>query len=349
MNGIPSDERLLKRLLREAEAGAAPPPPEHADEEAIALFAAGDLPPAQRDAFVAHLADCRECRALTAHVLKDHVAVEDEAAKQVQRASEKGVPAARSQSAASGMRRMILATAAGLLAIMTLGSLYWANSGPSEATAYLRAREKLERGEFADARALLAAAEKSGVHSERLKSLDAQALREIPAAISLERAGRLSDFGYDLGGVVARDPVSFPYRGGLAAAEARLGQGAGNELELLLNRGHLRLTQGNIDAASRDFAAAEKLTPSSPLVHLGKGLAAFLNNDFAGAEQDFRRARELDPRGISAAINLAMTLEERGVDQAAMVIWRELLGRDLPPSERERIRAHIQELEEAKP
>lgn len=341
MSDSQSEDRLLQKLLALAEPGDPAPPAqgEHPDEELLALFAAGDASHEERLQVAGHLADCPTCRRVVAELLRL-------AAEETAPAARPIMPAARPDF--RNRPRLMMALAAGLLLAITLAAVYWP-AGMTEQTAYLRAREQLIAGRFAETRATIDAAQRLRIASDRLRSLDAQAIRQIPDPIALATAGKLSDFGYDIGGIAARDPESTPYRTGLREADRQLGAGDSAELELLLNRGHLHLTKNDLDAAEGDFAAAARLAPENALVPLGQGLVAFFKDDLPAAEAAFRRALALDPASHAARINLAMTLQEQDKLSEARRAWEALLEEDLPDAERAKIEAVLNALPEPLP
>jgi tetratricopeptide (TPR) repeat protein len=328
-------ERLTKRLLaisdatedRASEAA-------HPDEESLAQFCDGSLAEFQRDGIVNHLADCRQCRSVVASVLR-----ETEEAK-TQRAT-----VALPQRAAWLNPRMLLAAAAAVLLMLTA----WLLRGPrstGEQVAYVTAQEALVDGEFDRVEAILDRAERGGAASARLRSLRAQAKRHIPNPLALAAAGRLSDFGHEIGGAVARDPATLPHRTGLAAAETLLADGTADDLETILNRGHLFLSQQRPQEALTEFERARRLAPQQPLAWLGSGIASFLLDDFTRAEADFRQAIRLDPGNLAARINLAMTLEEMGKTAETIDAWQEVLSRELDAGLRRQIELNVERLKE---
>jgi tetratricopeptide (TPR) repeat protein len=307
----------------------------HPDEETLVLFAEGALPGAERPGVIGHLADCSACRRVVAHL----VSWSDEA-----------VPAPAVEPSRKASRRrwwtycIALTAAASVLCVV---GVRWWPTGPfalTEETAYAAACRYLEGGQFDRADEVIQRAAARGITSDRLCSLDAQAARKMPGPLALACAGRLSDFGYDIGGVVARDPAHLPHRVGLREAELRLAQAGIQDLEAVLNRGHLQLTLNRPQEAAAEFERAATLAPEHPLVWLGLGLAAFLNDDFVGAERAFRRVLDKQPRHVAARINLAMTLEELDKKRESLAVWQGLLQDELSAADRTKIEARIAEL-----
>lgn len=339
MNHTTADNQLLRSLLQRAGPPSAVRSSGHPDEETMALFVAGGVEGPTRDALIEHLAVCAACRQWAAYVMS----AEAEASEAEQSAATFS-PVHRSSWFTS---RVVWATAASLLFLVTGSYLYFGGRSKwTEEVAYLTARERLEAGDFAEAQAVVRRAEQQGLSSGRLQSLDAQADRQIPAATALEHAGRLADFGYEIGGVVARDPASMPYRSGLEAAQVKLSGAGSDELEVLLNRGHLLLTQNEIPQARKEFEAATTLAPENRLAWLGLGLAAFLAEEYQAAEAAFRQCLQLAPRDVTARINLAMTLEELNRANDALALWQGLLSEELTLADRRNIQAAAEQLQE---
>jgi tetratricopeptide (TPR) repeat protein len=339
MNHTTADDELLRSVLQRAEPAHAGLPSGHPDEETMALFVAGGLESPSREALIQHLAECAACRQWAAYVMS--------AEAQALSAEQPSAAVAPVRYSAWFQSRVVWAAAASLLLMVTGSYLYFGGRPRwTEEVAYLAARERLEAGDFVEAQAVVQRAEQQGLGSGRLRSLDAEADRRIPAAIALKRAGRLADFGCEIGGVVARDPANMPHRTGLEAAKTKLSEAGSNELEVMLNRGHLLLTLNEIPQARKEFRAAAILAPENPLVWLGCGLAAFLAEDYQAAEAAFRRCVKLAPRDVTVRINLAMTLEELDRTDEALVLWQELLAEELATPDRRKIEAAVQQLQE---
>jgi cytochrome c-type biogenesis protein CcmH/NrfG len=163
--------------------------------------------------------------------------------------------------------------------------------------------------------------------------------------VALQGAGSLQDFGYQIGGIVARDSASAwdPQR--LAAAGDVLRQAGQDDLDVVLNAGHLRLSQGRPQEALALFESARTLAPDHALVWLGIGLASFLNDDHTGAERAFRQSLAIDPLNRDARMNLAMVLDEQGKIAESLEQWRQLLAYPLRDEDRRQVELHIRELE----
>lgn len=327
----PLDDRLLQSVLELAERHILQADDAHLPDETLALFIAGGLAGAERDQVIAHLGDCPACRSAASLLMK----LEAEA------------PASISiLTRDSTWRRpapWVLALAASVLAAATIYLLSAGNGNAlakAESEAYATARAQLERGDFDEARKTWAAASEQGVRSDRLLSLKAQVQRKIPSAIALAARGRLTDFGYELGGVAVRGADR---EQSLAAAQARktLDQAGSTDLEAVLNHGHALLSMGRSEEALARFQQAQRLSPGAPLGWLGEGIAHFMRNDFNRAERAFRETLQRDSTSVPASINLAMTLEELGRAQEAKEIWLDLGSRPLDDADRRLIDAAL--------
>ncbi len=345
MNGsFDARQRLLRELLRQVDLASSQGeniPADHPDDEALALFAEGNLRSDEQSRVVAHLADCPDCRQTASHLLA--MAGEDasEAARDEVR------PARKTSFLAE--RGIALAVAASLLLTVGIGLLWFPRRETllAEADVYSRANQLLSEGRFADARRHIADAARRDVRSDRLASLDAEAVREIPNAIALAQAGRLTDFGYDPGGAAARGPGEALHKG-LAEAKAVLAKASTGDLEVVLNRGHALLSSGDASEAAALFHQAAETAPMQPLAWLGLGLADFMKDDFPGAEAAFRRTIALDPANTAARINLAMTLNELGREAEAQETWQKLLAEPLSAAERRQVESAREQLRQRK-
>jgi tetratricopeptide (TPR) repeat protein len=329
-------EKLTRRLLEIHEPAASGRPlGPHPNEESLAQFCDGALSGSERDAVVEHVADCAVCRGIVAAVLR---------ASDEQPAPTAAVRPRRSAAWFANSRTM-LAAAAALLLVVTA----WLLLTPGRMTeqiAYRDAKNALVAGNFRRVESLVDQAGHDGLKSARLLSLAAQAKRQMTDPIALATAGRLTDFGIDVGGVVARDPTDLPHRAGLDAAEQLLAEAGEEELEVVLNRGHLLLSRQKPMEALAEFRAAQARAAAEAMVWLGSGIAKFMLDDFAGAEQDFREAALRDS-GLSAAkINLAMALEEQGKTAEAIAAWQEVLQGDVEAGLRRKIELNLERLKQ---
>jgi Flp pilus assembly protein TadD len=330
MNAFDPSEQLLANLLNAAQRAEPSASPSHPDDELLALFAAGELKGEEHDTVVEHVADCEACRRIVAVLLTE-----------TDRASSPLRPSRRDDRRL--LRWSVWAVAASFL--LTMGVWVYRSDQRSplaDARVYAQANQLLANRQFGQAQQVLQEAERRRITSDRLRSLQAQAERKIPDAMALAYAGRLTDFGYDVGGVVARGPAATQ---GLTSAREILENTHSDKLEVLLNRGHLYLSIGELELATADFQKAAELEPSNAWCWVGLGLRAFLANDLEAAETHFRRALHLEDRLIAARVNLAFTLEEQGRATEALAEWRALESRQLVAEDQELVTRAIKHLE----
>ncbi|MGD9724006.1 MAG: tetratricopeptide repeat protein [Pirellulales bacterium] len=324
------ESELLRRLLMRAEEGAHA---EHIDHELIAQFAENALPQAERRRVIEHLADCSECRRVASSLL--NLASAEGTTDSVDGPT---IRLAAAEPERSFVRRYgVLALAASLLVAVTIAlSSRRTSSDVAERDAYDSAQRLLAASNFTEARKVVSDAALRGTRSDRLQSLDAQAARQMPATLALAQAGRLTDFGVDVSGAVARD-LSSELTQGLATARQSLAGIQGDDLESLVNRGHVALSEGRVTDALADFDKATALAPRDPFGWLGRGLANYLGDHLDAAEKDFRRAIALSPDSVAAHFNLAMTLQEQGRKTDALAEWNRLLHMKLTEPERKQV------------
>jgi tetratricopeptide (TPR) repeat protein len=325
------EDRLITRLLRHLDADLeAAPHGAHPDAEILGLFALGQLDPEERNEVIRHLAECVGCRQAVSMLLMS--------------LDRSAVPEARRALPFRPRRRWLLASVSAAAVLLLATALSLLRHAPAEAQVYARAEALLYQSDFPAARALLRDADRKGVRSDRLRNLHAQAERELRGPMALALAGRLSDFGFDLDGVAARavkEPVQQPQ---LRRAYELLAECGSDEDAVVLNRGHALLTLGERAPALAEFEAVAARSPREPLAWLGVGLAQYLLQNYAAAERAFGTCLDLDANNISARINLAMTLEERGQPARARAEWQRVLAGPLSPEDRAKIERAVSEL-----
>lgn len=323
-----SADRLLRNIVVRTDADAASEP--HLDEETLALFTAGELTAEHWQSAVRHLADCATCRQVTSMLTANWPEESPTVAAQP-------MPITRS-------RRTWLVPAAAAALLLVAGLLVFGRRETSEMAerrAHRDASRLLAVSDFSQARAALDQAARQGVRSDRLLSLQSQAVRELRGDVALASSGRLLDFGYGVDGVIARGPET---QTGLNEARQLLLDAKGDDVEVRLNRGHLWLSQGDLDQARTEFTQLLERHPKHPLAWLGLGLAEFLREDWTAAETAFRKSGELDPENLAPHINLALTLDEQNRRDEALQIWRRLAERPLSATDRELVTKAIREL-----
>jgi tetratricopeptide (TPR) repeat protein len=342
MTTAPEHDRLVARLLREIDrAGTATSPSGgHPDEETLALFAHGELRDPERAALIRHLAECPECRKTAGAVLSWPEMSESVARPGPERNFWRRKPALAWVSLAAAAS--VLLAVGMLVRVSDQGGI---GVAASEREAYAQAVALTEQGRFDEARAVVAEAGRRGVKSDRLRSVESQALRQMPTTLALAYAGRLSDFGYEIGGATARSAA-----GGNSAARAQealalLAPSDSEDDSIALNRGHALLCLQRPREALAEFQRVTGHAPVAPLASLGEGLAFFALANYPPAENAFRACLRLDPNLNAARINLAMTLGEEGKIEEALAMWNEVLARPQGLSNQDR-RAIEQEVEE---
>jgi tetratricopeptide (TPR) repeat protein len=292
----------------------------HRDDETLALFALGQLTESERIPVVEHLADCARCRQVASRLLCHEGDLAESADK---RGTVLRLPIEKVLRS-----RALWAVAASVIAAI---GLWFVTPGGREQTtereAYRQANELLAAADFDQVQRVLAKAQRQGIRSDRLLSLEVEALRGIRAPVALSLSGRLDSFGYDLDGSIARGAASAKETGRAQSALDRLGQTGSSSIDILLNRGHALLSLGRPRDALVEFDAAAKQSPANDLAWLGLGLAKFMVDDVPGAEKAFRRCLKLAPDNQSAAVNLAMTLDEQGKRAESTQLWRAALER----------------------
>ncbi len=309
------DDRLLRQLLSLSETSIAAE--SHLDEEALAEWDSGLLTPQEHARWQQHLAECGDCRRIAALMLKSRA---DEAV------SNPSVVAAHSQGGAFGAMlsrnwRMAASLAAALLLAVGVWFQQAGNGRWHMAKVRREAQQMLAASDFRQTRELLAEASRHGVSSDALLAMQAQAWREMPGEYALDVAGTLSDFGVEPGGVRARGETPQP---GLSEAGRLLREANDSERAVLLNRGHLKLSQGDDTGAERDFREAMTRWPEETRARLGLGVALFLQDKFEAAEPAFQDVLRREPAHVPARINRALTLEELDRLKEACDEWRHL-------------------------
>jgi tetratricopeptide (TPR) repeat protein len=349
MTDVTGPDRLVSQFLREidrADEAETPSSGPHPDEETLALFALGELRGPERDELVRHLARCEECRRTAGAVMSW-----PEIAESVP--SEPAVPRTIRTLKGSMAWAGLAAAAALLVAVGLLIRLdvRGRSGATTEAEAYARATDRLGRSRFDEARAVAAEAAHRGLGSDRLRTVEAQALRRMPGTLALAYAGRLTDFGYEIGGATARSTA--PGRAADRAEEAlkALAPSGPDDPTVVLNRGHALLTLQRPREALAEFRQVEQRRPDSALARLGEGLALFALADYPAAEEAFRSGIRLDPDQAAARINLAMTLAEEGKIDEALAAWEDVLARPqgLTDADRRAIEQEVRELRAARP
>jgi len=189
-----------------------------------------------------------------------------------------------------------------------------------------------------------------GLESDRLRTVEAQALRRLPGTLALACAGRLTDFGFEIGGVTARSTAPGQAAGRAEEALKVLAPSGSDDDTVGLNRGHALLSLQRPREALAEFELVARRSPASALARLGEGLASFALTDYPAAEDAFRACLKLDPNQTTARIDLGMTLTEEGKIDEALAAWEEVLARPqgLTDEDRRAIQQEVEELRAAR-
>jgi len=246
----------------------------------------------------------------------------------------------------------LAAAASLLLAVVTLlrFDVRGRSGAVTEAEAYAQSTDLLQHGEFEQARMVIVEAAGRGIQSDRLRTVEAQTLRRIPGTIALAYAGRLTDFGFEIGGATARSTAPDPSDGRAEEVLKVLALTSPDDDAAGLNRGHAMLSLQRPREALAEFQRVAQRSARSALARLGAGLAFFALSDYPAAENAFRACLQLDPKQDAARINLAMTLAEEGKIDEALPAWEDVLARPntLSEAERRAIQREVEELRAAR-
>ena len=263
------NERLIRPLLERVDRAAEQTlPAAHPEEETLVLFAQGTLDGPARAATVEHLAECVDCRKAVS-LLLTLLSVGAGGDPLTPRA------ATRRVSRRTVIASLSVATAAGLLLALTL---FHGPRGPG-----LAQQEKIRQqavallaaNQYDQVSRLIAQAENQGAGSAGLKSLQSQAVRHMPDPLALACAGRLSDFGYGIDGVIARAPALAPGRGEARQAEQLLAAAGDSNVDVLLNRGHALLALRSAAAGPGRVPEGRRRRPRSTAGLARPGPGAF--------------------------------------------------------------------------
>jgi tetratricopeptide (TPR) repeat protein len=174
-------------------------------------------------------------------------------------------------------------------------------------------------------------------------------VRRIPALLALASAGRLTDFGFEIGGATARGASQGQSSRLAEQALKVLSRSDSNDDAVALNRGHAFLSLQQPREGLAEFQRVIDRSPNSPLAWLGQGLARYALNEYPAAEEAFRACLRLDPDLSAARINLAMTLAEEGKIDEALSSWEDILAHPntLTAQDRQAIENEVAELRQA--
>lgn len=165
------------------------------------MFATGELHGTECDELIRHLSECSACRQTAGAVMSWPEIAGSSTSDHVK---PQAVWLRKRSIAWVGLA----AAASLLLAFGTL--LRWdirvRPVATTEADVFAQAADLLERGQFDQRGAAVVDAAQRGIKSDRLCSIEAEAMRRIPGILALAQVGRLTDFGFEIGGATARGP-----------------------------------------------------------------------------------------------------------------------------------------------
>jgi Flp pilus assembly protein TadD/mono/diheme cytochrome c family protein len=98
-----------------------------------------------------------------------------------------------------------------------------------------------------------------------------------------------------------------------------------NDFAANYNMGDILLTKGDAAGAIRYFGEAGQANPDSPLVPMELGVAYYAQSKLGEAEQQFRKALQIDSAFTDARFNLASVEAEHGDLQTAVNDFRQVL------------------------
>jgi tetratricopeptide (TPR) repeat protein len=221
-----------------------------------------------------------------------------------------------------------------------------------EEAAYRRARKSLQKATFSDVFLVEEQVRQAGIDSPRLSNLSLQAQRGMVAECSLEQAGTLFDFGYDLSGVHLRknanssgSPLSS--EGDTTAKRLyseyqQLLKSHPEDVGLLLNFGHFCLNFRAFEEAQTAFRKAYEQDPRNPLALVGLGLVEFELGNVAAACSHFEKATAIAPSAFAPRVNLAICYEVLGRHEEAERLWHQLLSTSPDATWQKRIEHYLQ-------
>lgn len=325
----------------------------HPDDETLALFVDNLLSPDQHRLTVAHLVDCAACRRIVGSLASVTDPVVFPRRNRISSLAMSFVLAASVLAMVSAYwlhRQSVVAPsrppdiAIGVPRPSSSGALPPSNIGSAADRLYDRAVALLAKGDFDAVRRVLDEAKGAGIDTSRLRSLEVPLAQRLTDPIALNKVERLTEYGFDFDGLPqlamkGGDAIATTGANGLSVQSRKelvkaLG---GHELEPLLNRGQLLLGLSNAEEAQVVFAEAIKRYPQNSSAWVGKGIAAYLLDDYRTAVDAFREALRLDPKRQAAKLNLAVALNAVGARAEAKSVWQEMLDNPLTPTDREKI------------
>jgi tetratricopeptide (TPR) repeat protein len=327
---VTSEGKLLGEVLSRATTDQSVTEP--IDLETLTMFVEGQLPAKEQANMLELLDRDSEARETVSLLLKT-------------KANEQDVEPKKKKWNSRNVA-ILAAMAASLLIVVGLLYLPGQLNKSAERSVFETAQNQLRSERYQEARKTLEDAANRGVESDRLGQLHVQAVLESPAPVALASRGRLSDFGYQLDGVAAREPASGQDRQQFEEALELIQGRSADSNQMKLNLGYTMMQLGQLDEAGQVFNSLVESNPELPLAWLGLGLVQYVQEDFQNAEVSFRRCLEHAPENMAARINLAMTLTELGKLEKALETWIAIPLETLPSGEQQQIRAEIETLKQ---
>ncbi len=115
--------------------------------------------------------------------------------------------------------------------------------------------------------------------------------------------------------------AAFMIEGELRTLWSRSGSAA---IDLLLRRGKDALEGGKPEEAVEHFTAAIDWDPGFAEAYVGRAQAYYLTNHVGPAIDDLRQALVLNPHQWEALMGFAAVLEEVGLEEDALEVWRQV-------------------------
>lgn len=190
------------------------------------------------------------------------------------------------------------------------------------------ARMRLQEGEFGQVLDIEHNVSRYAGPSAELLRLRLQAEQGEMNEFTLNRAGSLTDYGYDLrGGDYGKSLPEINDTKDRIVAEFRIATGKyGDDVALRLNYGQFLLSLDRWEDAKKQFTKAHDLEENNGLALLGLGMVEFSQRNFDEALKLFEEMIRVDPRNPAGAVNAAICLERLEKADEAKPYWEQALG-----------------------
>ncbi|MGF1580750.1 MAG: tetratricopeptide repeat protein [Gemmataceae bacterium] len=211
-----------------------------------------------------------------------------------------------------------------------------------EKSGYQLAKKQLAQKHFDKVSPLLKDLARQGIDSGRLSNLRLQSEDGVPTEMTLASVAPLTEFGYEVDGFAPA--MGLPMLGAKAKKQRDRWEKAVQEhpdsVRLRLNLGYVLLKNWNeSDLAGDQFGKVLELDQENTTAHLGLGIVAFQKKQYEKAKAEFVAALKSEPNNPALHLNLAMTLEQLGQQQAARDSWHRFLSL----SDDERLSAQVRD------